>query len=51
MLRAAINEIDALAPEREALWRRIEAASFLTEDEKRAAVGYGELNAPAGDDA
>lgn len=51
VLRAAINEIDALAPEREALWRRLEAASFLTDDEKRAAVGYGELNDQAGGDA
>ena len=32
--------------ERAALWQRVEGASFLTRDEKRAAVGYG-----AGDDA
>lgn len=51
ILRAAINEIDALAPEREALWRRLEAASFLTEDEKRAAVGYGELTDGSDDGA
>jgi HK97 family phage portal protein len=50
MLRPAINEIDALASEREALWRRLEAASFLTDDEKRRAVGYGALNGTAGDD-
>ena len=26
---------------REALWSRLEAASFLTDDEKRAVIGYG----------
>ena len=51
MLRPAINEIDALAPEREALWRRLEASSFLTDDEKRRAVGYGALNGAGDDDA
>ncbi len=35
------DRVDALALEREALWNRIGAASFLTEDEKRAAAGYG----------
>lgn len=50
MLRLAINEIDALAPEREALWRRLKASSFLTDDEKRRAVGYGALNGAAGND-
>jgi HK97 family phage portal protein len=35
-----LDDIDALASEREALWARIERASFLTDDEKRAAVGY-----------
>lgn len=34
------DRIEALSSEREALWRRLEAASFLSEDEKRAAVGY-----------
>jgi phage portal protein BeeE len=32
-----------LSADREALWRRVEAASFLTNDEKRQAVGYGRL--------
>ncbi|HSI42393.1 MAG TPA: phage portal protein [Xanthobacteraceae bacterium] len=36
-----LDAIEALAPEREALWRRINDAGFLTDDEKRAAVGYG----------
>ncbi|SHE62144.1 phage portal protein, HK97 family [Kaistia soli DSM 19436] len=35
------DAVDALAAERESLWRRLEAASFLTRDEKREAVGYG----------
>jgi HK97 family phage portal protein len=34
------DQIDGLAAEREALWARIGAADFLTEDEKREAVGY-----------
>jgi len=35
------DQVDALAADREALWRRIGAADFLTGDEKREAVGYG----------
>jgi HK97 family phage portal protein len=35
------DQIEALSAEREALWRRIAAADYLTTDEKRAAVGYG----------
>ena len=36
--------------EREALWARLEKATFLTADEKRSAVGYGPLEGsdPAG---
>ncbi len=35
-------DLDAVeAPEREALWRRVGEADFLTPDEKRQAVGYG----------
>ena len=34
------DRIDALSGERDALWARLEAAGFLTEDEKREAVGY-----------
>ncbi len=40
-LRLDLDRVDALQPEREALWRRLEGASFLSDDEKRAAVGYG----------
>jgi len=34
------DQIDALAPDRAALWSRISEAPFLTLNEKRAAVGY-----------
>jgi HK97 family phage portal protein len=36
-----LDQVEALAGDREALWSRVEKASFLTNDEKRAAVGYG----------
>jgi HK97 family phage portal protein len=36
-----IDRIEALSSERAAEWRRIDAASFLTNDEKREAAGYG----------
>lgn len=36
-----LDRIEALASEREALWRRVSAAPFLTDDEKREALGYG----------
>ncbi|HVV94721.1 MAG TPA: phage portal protein [Hyphomicrobiales bacterium] len=36
-----LDRIEVLSTERTALWTRVEAASFLTDDEKRAAVGYG----------
>jgi len=38
-LEADRDALPALAPEREALWARLGAASFLTPNEKRAAVG------------
>ena len=34
------DRIDALSGERDALWARGDGATFLTEDEKREAVGY-----------
>ena len=40
-LRMDLDGIEALSAEREALWARVGAASFLSDDEKRAAVGYG----------
>ena len=43
-LRPDLDAVEALGPEREALWSRLEKATFLTPDEKRAAVGYGPLD-------
>ena len=40
-LRPDYDAIEALSPEREALWARVDKATFLTQNEKRAAVGYG----------
>ncbi|HTV69994.1 MAG TPA: phage portal protein [Rhizobiaceae bacterium] len=34
------DQIDGLAAERDALWKRVGEAGFLTDDEKREAVGY-----------
>lgn len=42
-LRPNLDEVEALAGEREALWARLESASFLTPNEKRAVVGYPSL--------
>ncbi len=36
-----VDRIEALATDRAAEWARIDAASFLTQDEKREAAGYG----------
>ncbi len=36
-----LDQVEALSVDRDALWARIEKASFLTSDEKREAVGYG----------
>ena len=49
-LRPDLDAMEALSTEREALWSRIGTATFLTPDEKRAAVGYGPLQGsdPAG---
>jgi HK97 family phage portal protein len=41
VLEPDLDAIEALADERESLWRRVSAAPFLTDDEKREAVGYG----------
>jgi HK97 family phage portal protein len=40
-LEPDLDAVEALAEERESLWRRVSGASFLDEDEKREAVGYG----------
>ncbi|MEJ6781368.1 phage portal protein [Aminobacter sp. Piv2-1] len=34
------DQVEGLASERDALWTRLEAAGFLSDDEKRQAVGY-----------
>jgi HK97 family phage portal protein len=41
-----LDQIEVLAEERAALWARVSAAEFLTEQEKREAVGYGARIAP-----
>lgn len=40
VLKPDLDDVEALRPEREALWARLERASFLTRDEKREAAGY-----------
>lgn len=42
-LEPDFDRVEALRSEREALWKRLEGASFLTMDEKRAAVGFGPM--------
>ena len=39
-----LDEVEALTFEREALWRRLDAATFLTRDEKREAAGYSPID-------
>ena len=39
VLKPDLDALPALAPEREALWRRVSEADFLSEDEKRAMLG------------
>ena len=41
VLEPDLDAVEALADERESLWRRVSTAAFLSEDEKREAVGYG----------
>ena len=45
------DAVAGLAAEREALWNRVGAASFLTDAEKREAVGYQPLGPASGLDA
>ena len=40
-LQPDLDDIPALSTEQDALWTRLEKSTFLTSDEKRAAVGYG----------
>jgi phage portal protein BeeE len=39
-LRPALDRIEALSPERTALWDRLNRADFLSVDEKRLEAGY-----------
>ena len=41
VIRHDADQVEGLAPDRNAIWARIGTADFLTEDEKREAVGYG----------
>lgn len=41
VLKPDTDAIEALSTEREALWKRLGDAEFLTVDEKRVSVGYG----------
>lgn len=43
-----LDQVDGLSSEREALWQRVNAATFLSDDEKREAVGYGKRIASSG---
>ncbi len=47
-LEPDLDAIEALSAEREALWRRVGEADFLSRDEKRQAVGYGTEGDEAG---
>lgn len=42
-LRPDLDAVEALSPEREALWSRLDKSTFLTLNEKRAAAGYSPL--------
>jgi HK97 family phage portal protein len=42
------DRIEGLSAEREALWRRVGDADFLSDDEKREAVGYPPASGTAG---
>ncbi len=42
------DQIEGLSAEREALWARLGRAGFLSDDEKREAVGYPPRRTPAG---
>ncbi|MGE0022762.1 MAG: phage portal protein [Hyphomicrobium sp.] len=50
-LKPDLDQIEALTSEREALWARVEKASFLTMNEKRAAVGYAPRDEASGEQA
>jgi A nuclease of the HNH/ENDO VII superfamily with conserved WHH len=41
VLKPDLDSLDALSADRDAQWTRLQATTFLTDDEKRALVGYG----------
>ncbi len=43
MLKPDLDQVPALAAERDQQWARVAAAEFLTEDEKRALLGLPKL--------
>ena len=45
-LAVDLDAVEALSTEREALWRRVSQASFLSDAEKRMAIGYGAETQP-----
>jgi len=45
-LVANTDDVPVLALRNQSIWERVERATFLTEDEKRAAVGYPPKNQP-----
>jgi HK97 family phage portal protein len=49
-LRPDLDAVEALSSERDDLWKRVGAATFLTDAEKRAVVGYGP-DGPLDDDS
>jgi len=48
-LKPDLDQVEGLSAEREALWARLNAATFLTVNEKRAAVGYAPVDVAAPD--
>lgn len=48
-LKADLDAVPALGPEREALWNRLNAADFLSVDEKREIAGFPPMEVPHAD--
>jgi len=43
-----LDDIEALQEDRDSIWKRVETATFLKQNEKRVAVGYDELTEEEG---
>jgi HK97 family phage portal protein len=41
-IKPDLDQVEALAPDRDALWKRVNEATFLTDAEKRQVVGWGD---------